>query len=242
MYSTSSPQTRVIWAAHTYNVAFSNEIGHFQFCHGPTPIPASQFGLDAQGNPITCPAGDTEGRGASARPTDGDDNFCFPGSEALRIHVNGCTDSNTGFDGAAYQKLWPDGNTRLHPQPVLFSPPRTGPHFNVNYQRMGFEADLPDIEPGCDVTTGTGCTLIPTQDNGHPAVFYPYFSAFRAGAGHGCFLGYGAHLPGSNTSFGRNAQYGSLLGTTYLIRGGGGASHTLFTNFRQIFTPTPCRA
>jgi len=28
MYSTSSEQTRVIWAAHTYNVAFSDEIGH----------------------------------------------------------------------------------------------------------------------------------------------------------------------------------------------------------------------
>ena len=242
MYSTSSPQTRVIWAAHTYNVAFSDEIGHFQFCNGATPIPASQFGLDAQGNPIACPAGDTEGRGASAQPTDGDDNFCFPGSEALRIHVNGCTDTNSGFDGASYQKLWPDGNTRLHPEPILFSPPRTGPNFNVNYQRMGFEADLPDIEAGCDVTTGTGCTLIPTQDNGQPAVFYPYFSAFNAGAGHGCFLGYGAHLPGSNTNFGRNAQYGSLLGTTYLRFGGGGASRTLFTNFRQIFTPTPCRA
>jgi hypothetical protein len=241
MYSTSSPQTRVIWAAHTYNVAFSDEIGHFQFCNGPHPIPASPFGLDANGSPISCPAGDHEGRGASARPADGDDNFCFPGSQALRIHVNGCTDTNSGFDGASYQKLWPDGNFRLHPQPILFSPPRTGRHFSVNYQRMGLEADLPDIEGACDVQTGSGCTLIPRQDNGKPVVFYPYFSAFKAGAGRGCFLSFGTHLPGS-TSFGRNAQYGKLLGSTYLIRGGGGASHTLFTNFRQIFTPTPCRA
>ena len=80
---------------------------------------------------------------ALLRPTDGDDNFCFPGSEALWIHVNGCTDTNSGFDGASYQKLWPDGNTRLHPEPILFSPPRTGPNFNVNYQRMGFEAVSP---------------------------------------------------------------------------------------------------
>ena len=55
MYSTSSPQTRVIWAAHTYNVAFSDEIGHFEDCNGPNPIPASPFGVDAQGNPIACP-------------------------------------------------------------------------------------------------------------------------------------------------------------------------------------------
>ena len=32
MYSTSSPKTRVLWAAHSYNIAFSDEIGHFDFC------------------------------------------------------------------------------------------------------------------------------------------------------------------------------------------------------------------
>ena len=101
MYSTSSPQTRVIWAAHTYNVAFSDEIGHFEFCNGPTPIPASQFGVDAAGNVISCPKGNMEGLKPNQRPTDADDNFCFPGTEALRVRVNGCTDTNTGFDGAS---------------------------------------------------------------------------------------------------------------------------------------------
>ena len=147
MYCTSSPQTRVIWAAHTYNVAFSDEIGHFEFCNGPNPIPATQFGVDAAGNPIACPAGNIEGRGKDTEPTDGDDNFCFPGSEALLIHVNGCTDTNTGFDGLSYQPVWPDGNTAVHPQPWLFSSPLTGPHYNVNYTRMAFEADLPQSRP-----------------------------------------------------------------------------------------------
>ena len=55
MYSTSSEQTRVIWAAHTYNIAFSDEIGHFENCNGPNPIPATSFGVDANGNPISCP-------------------------------------------------------------------------------------------------------------------------------------------------------------------------------------------
>ena len=32
MYSTSSPQTRVLWAAHSYNIAFDEEIGHFDYC------------------------------------------------------------------------------------------------------------------------------------------------------------------------------------------------------------------
>jgi hypothetical protein len=57
MYSTSSKQTRVIWVAHTYNVGFADEIGHFENCNGP----ATPFGVDASGNPIACPAGNTRG-------------------------------------------------------------------------------------------------------------------------------------------------------------------------------------
>src|SRR5262249_56336620 len=61
MYSTSSEQTRTICAAHTTNISFTDEIGHFENCNGPNPIPATPFGVDASGNPITCPAGNTEG-------------------------------------------------------------------------------------------------------------------------------------------------------------------------------------
>ncbi len=43
------------------------------------------------------------------------------------------------------------------------------------------------------------------------------------------------------TSFGRNAQYGPLLQSSYLAFGGG-ASIKLFTNFRPVFPRTPCRA
>src|SRR6267378_522010 len=32
MYATSSEHTRVPWAAHSYNVVFSDEIGHFEYC------------------------------------------------------------------------------------------------------------------------------------------------------------------------------------------------------------------
>ncbi|HWN00249.1 MAG TPA: hypothetical protein VNO54_24640 [Streptosporangiaceae bacterium] len=246
MYSTSSPQTRVIWAAHTYNVAFSDEIGHFEFCNGPNPVPASPFGVDAQGNPIACPAGNVEGRGTDTETTDGDDNFCFPGSEALLVHVNGCTDTNTGFDGVSYQRVWPDGNTAVHPQPWLFSSPLTGPNYNVNYTRMAFEADLPRIEASdlggpCNRTTGAGCTLIPVTDDGQPAAFYPFFSTLHGnGHGHGCLWAFGNDLPGGN-DLGRNAQYGSLLSSSYLIFGGGGAAHNLINNFRSIIS-NPCRA
>src|SRR5229473_2079037 len=247
MYSTSSEQTRVIWAAHTYNISFTSEIGHFENCNGPNPIPATPFGVDASGNPIACPAGDSEGFGSGTSPTDGDDNFCFPGTEALLIHINGCTDTNTGFDSLGYQPVWPDGNRALHPESVLFSSPRTGPGDRVNYSRVAFEADLPRIESNtCNRLTGAGCTLIPTTDKGTPAAFYPFFSAFQNGVQNeqgngGCVWGFGNDLPGATTDFGRNAQYGSLLSLTYLAFGGGGKAIQRINDFRQIIS-NPCPA
>src|SRR6266567_765085 len=119
MYSTSSPQTRVIWAAHTYNVAFSDEIGHFEDCNG--------------------------------------------------------------------------------------------------------------------------ATLVPTTDKGQPAAFYPFFSTLHGGGnGHGCLWAFGNDQPGGN-DLGRNAQYGSLLSSTYLAFGGGGATVNRINNFRPIVS-NPCRA
>ena len=51
---------------------------------------------------------------------------------------------------------------------------------------------------------------------------------------------FGDHLPGAN-DFGRNSQYGSLLSSTYLAFGGGGATVNLINNFRNI-VKNPCRA
>src|SRR5262249_40351591 len=82
MYSTSSTKTRVTWAAHAFNIGFDSEIGHFQFCTGPRPIPATEFGALPNGNPTVCPKGDKEGRALNATPADGDDAFCFPAKEA----------------------------------------------------------------------------------------------------------------------------------------------------------------
>jgi hypothetical protein len=47
-------------------------------------------------------------------------------------------------------------------------------------------------------------------------------------------------LPGGN-DLGRNAQYGSLLTSTYLAFGGGGATVNRINNFRNIIS-NPCRA
>jgi hypothetical protein len=238
MYSTSSTKTRVTWAAGSYNVAFDTEIGHFQFCTGPYKIPATEFGLTAAGNPTLCPSGDEEGRGPSASPPDSDDLFCFPGKEGPTYHVTGCTYTNVpGWDGASYQRLWPNGNTKIHPSPFLFTSPLTGPNYTKQYSQTGFETDLPSTEQTCNGQTGAGCTLIPTTDEGQPAQFYPFYTIKNYGGR--CYWEFGNDIPGEITNFGQNNQYGTLLQQSYTQQGGG--SSELYSDFRNII-PNPCKA
>lgn len=236
MYSTSSEKTRVPWAAHSYNIAFADEIGHFDYCNGTGTI--------AVGGP--CPTGNTEGTGVDTEPTDTDDLGCFPASASTLVKVSGCLGTNTGFDGTSYQPVWPDGNTKLHPTSIQFSSPLTGSGYNQNYSRFAFEADLPRIEDPtvCDRFTGAGCTLIPSTDDPapgggmQPAAFYPFFSTGHAN-GY-CVWRLGNHIPGSSNDFRQNAQYGSLLNLTYT--GTGGAPTTRYNDFRQVFSSNACRA
>jgi hypothetical protein len=243
MYSTSSEKTILPWGADQDNIAFTDEIGHFQYCNGATPVPASPFGLDNTGNPISCPTTDTEEIGVNAEPSDADDNFCFPGTEAPRIHVSGCMDTNTGFDGLTYQPVWADGNTMLHPTPYRFSSPMTGASYGIPYSRAVFEVDLPDVESTaavnpCNRSTGSGCTHFPLTDDGQPVAFYPFFST--TGAGANCRWQFGNHIPGSANDFGQNAQYGPLLNANYILFGGGGVTVTRFNSFRHILSTNPC--
>lgn len=240
MYSTSTEHTRVPWAAHSYNIAFADETGHFESCNGPNVITPG-------GN---CPTGNTEYDG---EPTDSNDVACFPASSSSRIQVPGCLEPSgvTGFDSNPYHPIWPDGNTAQHPTSIQFTSPVTGPGFN--YSRMAFEADLPRIEANdlggsCDRTTGTNCTLIPVTDDGQPADFYPFFSIHKSNGRDthngvaSCVWLLGNDIPGLTTNdFGQNAQYGTLLFSTYLIFGGAGATHSVTDNFRQILN-NPCPA
>src|SRR5439155_2719545 len=70
MYATASEHTRVPWAAHSYNVAFSDEIGHFEYC-----------GVVKNGRCADATA-------------DSDDEFCFSSAESLLVQVSGCIDSD----------------------------------------------------------------------------------------------------------------------------------------------------
>lgn len=227
MYSTSTTQTTVPWAAATYNIAFDTEIGHFDYCSNPT------VGGGCSG---------VEGRpGSNQEPTDGDDFGCFPASASTRVPVNGCLFTNGGFDGTSYLPDWPNGNTSLTPTPTIFTSPLTGPAFNTNYEQVGFNTDLPDIEsqltPTCDRDTGVGCSHFPTTDDGQPAAFYPYYTSGRALGG--CAWAPGQDVPGfTQQDYGKNTQYGPLLRVSYPGPGGTVIRH--YNDFQRILPNNPC--
>jgi hypothetical protein len=238
MYSTTSPATRVIWAAHSYNVAFSGELGHFDWC---SKVEAATFNCIGQEGPP----------GIDQEPADADDRTpfvsgCFPDVAALLYRISGCLGSNApGFDGASYQNDWPDGNTNLHPTQTLFSSPHTGTDYTVAYSQAAFETDTPRIEGDdlggtCNRLTGVVCTLVPPTDDGRPATFYPFFTANAAGAG-ACQWALGNDVPGlSVNDFGKVSQYGTLTPERYLKQGGHGALQLRFNVYRNTLGTNPC--
>ena len=166
MYSTTSENTRVIWAAHSYNVAFSDEIGHFEFCSA----------VDQEGGNCTSNNEDA---------LDDDDAFCFTPALSLLVQVGGCLGSDDDFDGPSYQLDWPGTgrnngqDKKVHPTPVLFTSPlftsTSGRGGLANYDRIAFETDLPRIEAPdsggiCNRTTGENCVNPPPGSN-----FYPIY-------------------------------------------------------------------
>ena len=240
MYNTAKPGEGTIWGADQYNVSFVQEIGHFQRCIGKA-VPATPFGLNPDGSEVSCPPGNLEDNGEPAEPLSAtDDNFCFPASESELVRVQGCTDTNTGFDGVSYQPVWPDGNTDLHPTPVQFTSPLTGPHYTEQYASAALSVDLPRIEANtCNRDTGAGCTHIPTTDDNTPALFYPYYS-ITGGAG-ACEWQFGGAIPGTTNDFGANAGYGPLVLQRYLAFGGHGATDQRYNIFRNTMR-NPCPA
>jgi hypothetical protein len=236
MYSTSSPATRVPWTAHSYNIAFDEEIGHFDNCSNVDPNTLNCAGL--------------EGATGDQEPADNDEFPCFPAADSLLVQINGCNGQNTpGFDGTSYLKDWPDGNTFLHPTPELFSSPLTGSFFNVNYSTAAIEGDQPAIEAPqagghCNVVTGAGCTIVPPTDDGVPATFYPFFSITRSFPfGGNCRWFIGNVVPGlTGNDFGGVSQYGTLLPLQFLAFGGKGATVTVFNDFQNNLGRNPCPA
>jgi hypothetical protein len=242
MYSTSTPQTRNTWSGHTVNIAFSNEIGHFELCAT----------ADAQGH-CTSPGADEKSG------LDADDARCVaPPSPALPpplVQIGGCIGSELDFDGASYQLGWPGAvsahDQAIHPTPVRFASPRfiatrAGESEEdddrdrlLDYSRVAFETDLPLVErfarAGCNFLTGAGCVVPPPG-----AAFYPIYSTLLTE--DGCVWQFGgAHIPGTLDTFGGTAaaEYGSLLSIPQPSRGG---SVTTFPDFQRALPFNPCPA
>ena len=199
-YSTANPRGNT-WSAHTYNVAYSDEIGHFELCPQ----------LDANFNCAVAGASDPGG-------LDDDDSACVPGKDAWTVHVNGCFQSDDDFDGPSYQNDWPGSNAdpkadaKLHPEPVMFTSATTvNGH---NYPTIAFEADLPAIEGSCNTSTGVGCVNPPPG-----AAFYHFFSTNTLGGS--CVWQEGGNaIPGTVNHFGGSSlQFGPLLPTVFPVAG-----------------------
>ena len=230
MYSTASEHTRVPWAAHTYNVAFSDEIGHFENCSA------------VSGEGGECTANNEPG-------LDGDDDGCFSAAFSLFVPIGGCIATDNDFDGTPYQPVWPgtDPNRgqdkKYHPSSVTF----TSPLFNgsQNYSRIAFEADLPRIEAAdfggnCNRFTGTNCVNPPPGSN-----FYPIYSTGTSNqtpSGHCVWQLGGTYIKGTTNTFGGNstAEFGPLLFSFY--PNVNPAIRNRANNFRNVLNTNPCPA
>ncbi|HEY3957509.1 MAG TPA: hypothetical protein VGM53_29430 [Streptosporangiaceae bacterium] len=229
MYSTSTPQTRSTWTALTYNIAYSDETGHFDYCSKVDTSNGTCTGKEG-------PPGDQE-------PADSDDTSCFAPSQSLLVKIGGCVGGNLGWDGTSYLKDWPNGDP-TRPTPIMFSSPLTGSHYNINYSANALVTDLPLNESGspyqhCDIYNNTGCTHIPITDDGQPAAFYPYFYSTHV---DGCTWGEGQDYKGLTVNdFGKVHEYGTYDYGVYYT-GPKGVPYHYSSEFRKIYPVNLCPA
>ena len=86
-YSTANPRGNT-WSAHTYNVAMSDEIGHFENCRK----------LDATNTNCAKPGDQDKG----ALDEDDGNGFCVPAADSTLVKINGCFSDDEDFDGQSY--------------------------------------------------------------------------------------------------------------------------------------------
>jgi hypothetical protein len=227
MYNTAVARGNT-WAAHANNLAFADEIGHFEYCDA----------IDSEGGNCTKPA-------PPDTTLDPDDAECFDGAASTLVQLTGCFAGAGDFDwdGTSYQPDWPGTlanramDRKLHETPLMISSPTTRGH---NYAKTLFEVNLPgnetsDVGGVCDTSTGEGCTL-PAPGT----AFYPIWTT-RMVDGSCTFQQGGTLMPHRN-DFGGNVttEYGHLLRTVY--PNAGFTPQFLFENFRRNLSGNPCPA
>jgi hypothetical protein len=249
-FSTSSLLTRNVGAAHTYNISFSEEIGHWENC--------GKVGTDADSTCLQPLGPDTNDGDTDGPDPAGDDDFCLPGTASLLVHVNGCLDIDGDFDGTPYDFNWPGSisnptaDALLHPTSFLFTSPTTVG--GDNFTSMSFESDISRdessdtsfrVDTPCerhisnprDPVPGLGCVDPPPN-----SVFYPFYSATQVGGA--CMWQFGGpYIPGTTNDFGgsAHAEYGPLEAVSYPVAPFGTVSKR-YNDFRKILSNVPCPA
>ena len=248
-FSTSSPLTRNVNAAHTYNIAFTDEIGHFEYC--------GKVGTDPLNTCLQPLGSDTNNGDTAGQDPDGDDVFCLPSTASLRIRIGGCLNTDGDFDGVPYTFGWPGSvsnptaDALLHPTSQLFSSPTTR---GMNYTTMAFEADISRnesadtafrVDTTCqrhvqnprDPIPGLGCVNPPPNSN-----FYPFYSTTNTPSGCMWQEG-GRYIPGTTNLFGGSSktEFGPLREVDYPTAPFGSVTIRL-NDFRSPTISVPCLA
>ena len=247
MYSTATPLGRNFNAAHTGNIAFSDEIGHFEYCAAVRNDP-----LGTCNRPLGDDTNDADNAGVDPL---GDDVFCLPASASPRIKIGGCLNTDGDFDGVSYKFSWPGSISNpaadqlLNAQPIRFTSPLTNGH---NFSTIAFESNISRSESSdtafrvqtfcqrhlanpADPHPGAGCVNPPPHSN-----FYPFYSTIN-GTG-GCWWQEGGpYIPGTTNRFGgsAHAEYGPLRVISYPTAPFGTVT-LRFNDFRSNPISNPC--
>ena len=247
-FSTSSPLTRNVNAAHTYNISFSDEIGHFEYC--------GKVGTDPLNTCLRPLGSDTNNGDTAGLDPLGDDNLCLTPQASLDVKIGGCvSDIDGDFDGAPYGFNWPGSisnptaDALLHPTSELFSSPTTG---GSNYPQMAFEGDQSRnessdtafrVDTPCqrhvqnprDPLPGLGCVNPPPNSN-----FYPFYSTRNTASGCMWQEG-GPYIPGTTNKFGGSSktEFGPLRVVDYPTAPFGAVTKRL-NDFRSPVLNNPC--
>ena len=247
-FSTSSPLTRNVNAAHTYNISFSDEIGHFEYC--------GKVGTDPLNTCLRPLGSDTNNGDTAGLDPLGDDNLCLTPQASLDVKIGGCvSDIDGDFDGVPYGFNWPGSisnptaDALLHPTSELFSSPTTG---GSNYPQMAFEGDQSRnessdtafrVDTPCqrhvqnprDPLPGLGCVNPPPNSN-----FYPFYTTRNTASGCMWQEG-GRYIPGTTNKFGGSSktEFGPLRVVDYPTAPFGAVTKRL-NDFRSPVLNNPC--
>jgi hypothetical protein len=249
MYNTATPAERNFNAAHTGNISFADEIGHFEYC-----AKVNDDALSSCAKPLGDDTNDPDNGGLDPA---GDDVLCLPGSASTLIKIGGCLNTDGDFDSVSYNFTWPGSISNptadrlLNARPVRFTSPTTD---GQSFDQMAFESNISRSESDdtefnhstpcqrhitnpSDPSPGTGCVNPPPGAN-----FYPFYTTKEI---HGtCYWQQGGpYIPGTTDEFGGSAQaeYGPLRAISYPAAPFGTVT-TRYNDFRSSRRANPCPA